>query len=271
MNDVALITVVMNPDVISDLFSSLEKQTDKRFKLYVIDFSTEDTVFEVTSIPVEIVKFPNRGYAGGINEGVRRAMRQGFTRFCALNDDTFVQKEFIEHMIARFEQSPGTVFGGKIYYASGHEYHKDRYKKADHGSILWYAGGLVDWDHAYTRHRGVDEVDTGIYNSFQQTEFITGCLLCFDKQVINRIGLWDESYFLYFEDADYCERAKRKNVPVYYDPSIIIWHKVSQSTGGSGSPMHVHFQRKNRVKWGLKYAPWRTKIHLLINYIFHRR
>lgn len=266
----AIVTVSMQKEVILDLFASLEKQTDKNFKLFVVDFSPDTSIFPPTPADHEILKRPNKGYAGGVNEGIREAVKQGFTAFCVINDDTFVQKDFVDKSLDRFKENPVSLFGGKIYYASGHEYHAERYAQEDLGNILWYAGGVVDWDNALTHHRGVDDVDTGIYNRFQQTEFVTGCLMFFDKEVINRIGWWDESYFLYYEDADYCERAKKTAIPVYYDPSIVIWHKVSQSTGGSGSKLQAKYQRKNRVKWGVKYAPWRTKAHLVLNSLMHK-
>lgn len=266
----AILTVSMNGAVIADLFASLEKQTNKDFKVFVIDFSTEEKLFPKTTVDHEIIRKSNKGYANGVNEGVKISRKQGFLNFCVINDDTYVQKDFIEHSIERFKQSPQSIFGGKIYYAPGYEYHKDRYKKTDQGNVLWYAGGIVDWDNAFTHHRGVDEVDASTYNRFQQTEFVTGCLLEFDNEVVNRIGLWDESYFLYYEDADYCERAKKAGIKVFYDPTIVIWHKVSQSTGGSGSNLHVKYQTKNRVKWGVKFAPWRTKAHLVLNYLLRK-
>lgn len=271
MNNIAIVTVSLQKAVIGDLLASLEKQKNKKFKLFIIDFSSTTEAFPETTIEHEILTRPNKGYAYGVNEGVRHAIKQGFSNYCVINDDTFVKEDFIENALERFKQHPATIFGGKIYYAPGHEYHADRYKESDLGRVIWYAGGLVDWDHAFTHHRGVDQVDTGAYDKLQQTEFITGCLLFFDKQVVNRIGFWDESYFLYFEDADYCERAKKNNVNVYYDPSIVIWHKVSQSTGGSGSKLQATYQGKNRVKWGVKYAPWRTKAHLILNYLSGRR
>jgi GT2 family glycosyltransferase len=93
-------------------------------------------------------------------------------------------------------------------------------------------------------------------------------LMLYDISVKKIVEKWDESYFLYYEDADFCERAKRKNIPLYYDPSIIIWHKNAQSTDGSGSSLHTKFQRINYFKFAMKYAPLRTKLHVLKNYFF---
>ena len=138
------------------------------------------------------------------------------------------------------------------------------------GKVLWYAGGINDWANSMIFHRGVDEVDHGQYDQYGATDSITGCLLCFDKKVWETVGAWDESYFLYFEDADFCERAKRAGFKLTYNPRLVIWHKVSQSTGGSGSGLHWKHQTKNRIKFGLKYAPWKTKLYLLKEKFFGR-
>ncbi|PJE63810.1 hypothetical protein COU89_01195, partial [Candidatus Roizmanbacteria bacterium CG10_big_fil_rev_8_21_14_0_10_45_7] len=124
-----------------------------------------------------------------------------------------------------------------------------------------------DWKNALTLHRGVDEVDKGQYDKAVRTEFITGCLMAFDESVIQKTGYFDEKYFLYYEDADYCERAKRTRVPLIYDPSLIIWHKNSQSTQGAGSVFQQRYQKKNRLRYALNYAPFNTKLHVLLNYV----
>ena len=91
--------------------------------------------------------------------------------------------------------------------------------------------------------------------------------MCFDSEVVDKIGFWDEKYFLYYEDADYCERAKKHNIKLWYDPSIVIWHKNAQSTDGSGSVTHQKYQKKAQMRFALKYAPLRTKLHVLKNFL----
>jgi GT2 family glycosyltransferase len=158
----------------------------------------------------------------------------------------------------------------KIYYANGFEYHTTRYQESDLGNVLWYAGGIVDWNNAWTTHRGVNEVDHGGYNEVEETEFVTGCLFCFDQVVVEKVGMWDEEYFLYYEDADYSERIKRAGISLLYNPHIAIWHKNAQSSDGSGSKLHEKLQRKSHLRYALKYAPLRTKIHVLKNYFLRR-
>ena len=263
----AVITVAYeNYSILKDFFASLNSQTDPLFSVFIADLSRNKNPVILPSF-ASIQEGPNKGYAYGVNMGVKKALGEGYEFFCVVNSDTVLTPDFIENVKASLNKNKSSIIGGKIYYAKGYEYHKGTYKNEELGHVLWYAGGTVDWNHALTPHRGVDVVDAGQYDTFGKTGFVNGCLMGFDRSVVERVGLWDESYFLYFEDADYCERAKRRGIALYYDPAIVIYHKNAQSTGGSGSKMHRSYQRKSRLKFGLKYAPLKTKLHLLSNFI----
>lgn len=261
----AVVTVVYkNYSILKDFFDSFKKQISRDFAIFVVDLTPNPQSFEYPQ-STQILTSENKGYAHGLNVGLKKAIDQGFELFSVINSDTTVDKNFVKNTLFRINEYPSSIIGGKIYYAPGFEYHKEKYSGKDSGKVLWYAGGSIDWSNVGGVHRGVDEVDSGRYNSLERTDFITGCLMCFDKSVIEKVGFLDESYFLYYEDADYSERAKRADIPLYYDPEIIIWHKNAQSTGGAGSDIHQKYQEKNRLKFGLKYAPWRTKAHLIKN------
>ncbi len=267
----AIITVVYNNyEVLKDFFNSLEKQTDQNFHVFIADLSTKREVVKSTGIPFSLVECTNLGYAFGVNMGINYAIKEGMDQFCVINDDVFFKKDFVENIHHSFNVYASSLIGGKIYYAPGYEYHKDKYKPTDQGNVLWYAGGIVDWKHSLTYHRGVDEVDHGQYNTPEDTEFITGCFMCFDKNVIDKIGLWDTNYFLYYEDADYSQRAKRAGISLRYDPNLMLWHKNAQSTDGAGSQIHQKYQEKSRTQFALKYAPVRTKFHILKNYFLSK-
>lgn len=270
-NKIAIITVLYNNyDVIQDFMTSLEKQTNRNWELFIADLSDNPQKLDGYDIPFHIIPAENKGYAHGVNVGLKEALSNGIEKFVVINDDVFFKEDFIENIALSFKKNASSVIGAKIYYAPGFEFHKDRYEKKDIGKVLWYAGGSVDWNHALTFHRGVDEVDTGQFDTKEETGFITGCLTCFDKNVVDTIGFWDDEYFLYYEDSDFCERAKRAGIKLIYDPHIILWHKNAQSTGGSGSTIHTSSQKKARLRFGLKYAPLRTKLHLLKNYLLGR-
>lgn len=265
---IGLITVNYNQyQLTREFLESLANiKNPKNTSVFIADVSTKKEILKVPSYPFNVItkELPNRGYAYGINEGIKYFLKHKINKLCAINNDIYFDKNFLLEAEKGFEKAD--IFGGKIYYAPGFEFHKE-YKKNDIGKVLWYAGGINDWANVYTTHRGVDQVDRGQFNKFQETDFITGCMLFFNKRVVDEIGLWNEKYFLYYEDSDFCERAKQSGFKLFYNPNIVIYHKNAQSTGGSGSSLHSKYQKKNRIIFGLKYAPFRTKIHLIKNYL----
>jgi len=269
LHKLAIISVVFeNYNILKDFFESFTSQKNKNYSVFLADFSVNKQKISSGKLPITIIPSQNLGYAHGVNLGLKKAIEDGFKYFCIVNNDIYFKENFVDSVLNSLVWHPSSIIGGKIYYAPRFEYHKDRYKRQDLGRVLWYAGGLIDWKNVYTTHRGVDEVDKGKYDQFEETEFVNGCLMNFDKKVIDKIGFWDEDYFLYYEDADFCQQAKKRGIKLYYDPSVIIWHKNAQSTGGSGSLIHVKYQKENRLKFGLKYAPLKTKLHLIKNSIF---
>lgn len=264
MKQLAVLTVVYkNYEVLDEFFRTLEPQASQ-IHVYVADLTETPQEYAYPDYVTPLTS-ENKGYAHGVNVALVHALRDGYTKFLVVNSDIIFDSQAISQVLHALETAPKTIIGGKIYYAPGYEYHKDRYTKAQLGKVLWYAGGKIDWDHVITRHVGVDEVDGTEYSTPTTTEFVTGCLMAFDKAVVDEVGFWDEAYFLYYEDSDFCMRGAQAGVPLRYEPSIIIWHKNAQSTGGAGSSIHEKYQNKNRLTFGLKYAPLKTKLHLLKN------
>lgn len=268
MKKLALITVIFkNYTILDDYFASLDRQTDHEFHVYVLDLTPEPKEYIYPQY-VTYIHDKNGGYAYGINQGVKKALLDGYELLCPMNCDVTVKDDFISNVKQSILNNPTSIIGGKIYYYPGYEYHKDRYANTDLGKVFWYAGGYTDWKNVYTTHRGVDEVDKGQYNKREKTTFITGCLMAYDKSVVDKIGHWDDEYFLFYEDADYCARAMKAGISLVYDPAIIIWHKSGQSTSGAASSFQQKYLERNRLKFGLRFAPWRTKLHLIKNRIF---
>lgn len=216
----------------------------------------------ITSIKI-IENQANLGFAGGNNVGIRYALENGADYICLLNNDTRVSHGFLEELIKVAESNNNIgIVGGKIYFEKGYEFHKDRYQKKDFGKVIWYAGGLIDWNNVYASHRGVDEVDVGQYEREEETEYVNGCLMLIKKEVFEKIGLLYKKYFLYFEENDFCQRAKKAGFKLYYAPKSIIWH-LNAGSSGSGSDLHDYFLTRNRLMFGMKWAPLRSKISLI--------
>lgn len=254
-----------------ECIESLKKIDTSRFKLNVIiidnggveKLNMKNDQWRNASLKV-IRNEKNLGFSGGSNVAIRHALKEGSDYVIILNNDTYVDKEFIEKLIKIAEKSEENgILVPKIYFAPGYEFHKGKYKKEELGRVFWYAGGEMDWNNVIGHHRGVDEVDRGQYETTKETELATGCCMLIKKEVFEKIGLFDDKYYLYYEDADLSMRAKKKGFKIVYVPSSIIWHKNAGSAGGSGSKLQDYYITRNRLFFGINYAPIRAKIALL--------
>lgn len=206
----------------------------------------------------------NSGFSGGNNVGIKYAIEQGSDYIVILNNDTIVDKNLVEELIKTADSDTKIgIVSPKIYFAKGYEFHKDRYSEKEKGTVFWYAGGLMNWENATGSHRGVDEVDRGQYEEISETDFATGCCMLIKREIFKRIGLLDEKYYLYYEDTDFCERAKKAGYKIVYSPKAILWHKNAGSAGGSGSSLQDYYIGRNRLLFGFRYAPFRTKLALI--------
>lgn len=208
----------------------------------------------------------NKGFAGGINVGISKALTFNCEYIILLNNDTIASPGLVEGLVSfvKSNQSIGAV-SPKIYFAPGYEFHKKKYQKRDLGQVLWYAGGKIDWQNVYISHRGVDEVDHGQFDEGAETDFVTGCCMLIKREVIEKVGLFDEKYFLYFEDVDYSVRIKRQGYHLSYYSDVHLWHKNASSSGGAGGKTSIYYQNRNRFYFGFKYASFNTKKSLLID------
>lgn len=204
----------------------------------------------------------NRGFAGGMNTGIKYAIEKKADFIVVMNNDIEVDDSFLEELLKTFEKSDCGIVSPKIYFAKGHEFHKDKYKKEDLGNVIWYAGGTMDFKNVIASHRGVDEVDHGQFDELSETDFTTGCCMMVKKEVIEKIGFFDERYFLYYEDNDLSQRAKKAGFKIYYQPRSKLHHINAGSTGGSGSSLQDYFITRNRLLFGSKFAAKRARIAL---------
>jgi len=205
----------------------------------------------------------NFGFAEGNNVGIRHALANGADYVMILNNDTLVDIDLVNSLVLRSESDKRIgAISPKIYFAPGFEFHKDRYQQKDLGKVIWYAGGEIDWNNVYGTTRGVDRVDEGDYNETIETDFATGTCLLLRASALNEIGLFDSKYFMYFEDTDLSQRFKKDGWKVIYEPKGIVWHKVAQSSG-IGSELNDYFITRNRLIFGMRWAPLRAKIALL--------
>lgn len=249
-----------------DSFKNIKRDNFKLTIIVVDNASKEE--FDLRSgtvgdIPLVVIKNnENLGFSGGHNVAIKHALKNRADYILILNNDTYVDRVFLEELLAEAEKARAGILSPKIYFAPGFEFHKQRYSKKELGKVFWYGGGEMDWNNIIGHHRGVDEVDKGQFDKTEETELGTGCCMLVKRELIDKVGIFDNKYFLYYEDADLCLRAKKNGFKIMYVPKSIIWHKNAGSAGGSGSVLQDYYITRNRLIFGFHYASFRSKLAL---------
>jgi GT2 family glycosyltransferase len=168
------------------------------------------------------------------------------------------------------------LVGGKIYYYEAAEcdafmhrpvqsikgLQSNRYK-------IWSAGGGINKLTKRTFHFGENKNDRGHHDQEREVDFLSGCCLLIKREVIEKIGLLDSDYFMYYEDVDFCLRVKEQGYKILYVPGSIIWHKVRQPA----SKRFVDYYRmKNHLLLLKKRYAYKPMMSCLIgSYLFVER
>ena len=260
-----LAIVILNFNGLADTLSCLDsirklKIDDIFLETIVVDnFSSDGS--QVALSKIKDINFiqnqDNLGYAGGNNIGIKYAMKRNADAVLILNNDTIVDPRLILTLANALEY--GDLISPKIYFAPGFEFHKSKYARGDLGKIIWSAGGEIDWSNILGKHLGVDDVDRGQFKVRKQITFATGACMLVKRGVFEKIGYFDEKYFLYLEDMDFCVRAKNAGFKIIFEPSAVVWHKNASSSGGSGSKLQDYFFTRNRLLFAFKHASLKIK------------
>ena len=89
--------------------------------------------------------------------------------------------------------------------------------------------------------------------------FLSGCALLLPRSTVERVGLWDERFFMYYEDLDYCRRVAAAGLRLVLVPTAAMWHKVSVSSGGSNSPQERYAMARSSGLYFRKHMrPWQA-------------
>ena len=192
----------------------------------------------------------NLGFPGGNNRGIELAISRGADYVLLLNNDTVVDVDFIQPLVELGESNPHVAAQCcKIFY------HPDRHR-------LWYAGGIFNTERAFAAHRGIHEIDSGQYDTIEDTDFASGCMLFVPSRVVQDVGVLDQALFAYYEDADWCLRAKQKGYRIVYNPRSKIWHKVSTTNKIDGS-FYLYFTMRNKIIMHQRYSATLKLSHIL--------
>jgi GT2 family glycosyltransferase len=185
------------------------------------------------------------GFSAGNNIGINFSLKFLNPNYILLlSNDTVVDKDFLEELVtfADKDQKIGVV-GPRVFY----------YDKPDQTAYIGHDVNLCT-ARISDPH---DKLNEGSPSSVK-VDYVVGCGLLIKRKVIEDIGLLDPNYFLYYEDCDWCLRAKKQGYGVFYVAKSRIWHKIpipeirsltSLYYGNRNSFLLIKKNRKSGILW----------------------
>jgi GT2 family glycosyltransferase len=245
----AIAAVTLNfgkPDDTFDCVRSLEASEYPNLRIIVVDNGSsaearERIHRELPKSVTFIQSDRNLGFAGGNNLGIRKAMELGARYVLLINNDAALKSDALRLMAETASRIDRLgILGGKILVAND----------AGPTAEIWSAGGWYSPLRASGYLAGLGETDHGQYEAASEAEFLPACMWLVPTDVFRSMGLLDEDFFLYAEDLDYSLRLRRAGYHLYYEPSVVCFHKVSRSHWRDrkrASPLLNYYTNRNRV------------------------
>lgn len=224
-----------------DCLTALLDLNYPNFQVVVVDNNSSDDSVQLVRGSFPDVKLicsqANDGFAAGNN----LALRQTEADFVVLvNPDVIVDADWLHHLILPMQADETIgITGSKLFYPER--------------TLIQHAGGFITAPQALPGHYGLQEADTGQHDVPRDVDYVIGAALAVRREVIEQIGLMDEGFFLYFEECDYCLRAKRAGFRVVYVPEATAVHVESVTITRDNV---AYFQTFHTSRWRYLLKHW---------------
>jgi GT2 family glycosyltransferase len=235
-----IVTIVLNTNRRQDTLeclASLERGACPNCAVIVLDNASTDGSVEAirSEFPaVQIIPLAeNRGYAGNNNVGIKTALAQGADWVFVLNEDTVLAPDCLSGLVEAGEGNPRVGIVGPMVY-----HHNEP-------GVIQSAGGRLSNKWVAT-HIGQNEVDQGQYSTPCRADWISGCGILVRRAVIEQVGMLDERFYYYWEETEWCIRARKAGWAILHVPYAKLWHKGVQRDYRPG-PSVTYYNTRNRL------------------------
>ena len=203
-------------------------------KIIVLDNSAEENqakalleAFQgLNQIDVRASKH-NMGFAGGVNFVLREMLQHQFDAYLLLNNDTLAPDGLVENLVAGIKHSSLDIAAPHIY----------GYPMKD---ILWSKGNYYNNITGLITPKPIPIIPRTYY-------YLTGCCLMVKREVFEKTGLFDESFFMYGEDVEFCHRAEKNGFCIGIVKDALLYHRVNASSQNNSLFYEYHINRGHLI------------------------
>jgi GT2 family glycosyltransferase len=254
-----LYIVILNNDRQDDTdacLTSLLESDYKDFRIVLLNHSLEadsSLMFQRKYPQIHVVSLAeNLGYAGNNNIGINAALDQGAEWIFVLNNDTVLDRSCLSSLMNVGNNSPTVgILGPMVYHFN-------------EPGVIQSAGGLLGkyWQSV---HVGMNENDRGQYSTVRQVDWVSGCAILVRRSLVEHVGALDPDYFLYWEETEWCIRARRAGWKILHVPNAKLWHK-GVKRNYQPKPYVTYYMTRNYLRTLAKHnAPLSVRISALAN------
>lgn len=240
-----------------ECLESLKKITYPNYEVIVVDNGSEGNDAQVLREKFGdyihlIQNNKNYGFCEGNNIAIRYVLSNSSPDYILLlNNDTVVDQEFLTELVRVAEGHLAIgIAGPKVYFYS-------EPKK------LQFTRAKIELGKGRVVRIGAGEIDSGQYETIEETDYCPGSCFIIKREVIQRIGMLDVNYFAYWEETDYCQRAKGEGFRLVYCPQAKVWHKVSSSSKKIGG-FYEYYMTRNRFRFTKRHANRRQFVSFVL-------
>ena len=222
--------VIVNNNVLTDSFKDLKKTFSNNKDISLLNLNA------------------NLGYAGGLNKGIKFSLNNPDCKYLwLLNNDVYISKNSLNELIIQDQFSKNNaIIGSKVLNTN---------------NTIQSLGCKLNKFNMVTYHNYKNCNNNKDYYDIRNIDYIHGCSMFFRKDIINIVGYFEEKYFLYYEDVDYCLRASCKNVSLIIAQKSEVFHKENTSVKKTN---FQYLSTVNRIVFAKKFF----KNYLILVYIY---
>jgi GT2 family glycosyltransferase len=212
--------------------------------------SAEELAGAFPDLPL-LIQPTNLGYAGGNNAGIRFALTMDVDYILISNDDVVVTKGFLEPMISMMERDKGIgVVSPKVFYSSSPQ------------EVFAAVGEFNPW-LCTGMDKGRNEEACRSATLECDVDYVPGVLLLLKREVFETVGLFDERFFMYFEDVEFSRRV-RTRYRMAYTARSVAFHKGGAGKGWRNySVLYLYYHTRNRI-WAFSGEGWLYRLYVLM-------
>ena len=240
-------------DALEACLDSLTRQTWRDFEVIVVDNSTRGLVTPRDGVRI-IHNDRNVGFGAAVNQAIRAS---GAPFIATLNDDAVACPGWLHALVSAVTERPEIGMVASQVRLSGEP-------------LLDSAGMLIARDGSSKQRGHRKPVES--YSLRQDTLFPSGSAALYRREMLDEIGLFDDSFFLYCEDTDLGLRGRWAAWECLYEPAAMVEHRYSHSAGRA-SELKAYYVERNRLSVVVKNFPasmlWKAPFHSIVRYYWH--